>query len=416
MSSEKANVLLAHPGTQHAPRLAGQLYRHELLNEFWTGFAVAKQGFASRFAQALGGERFLGRLGNRLIDSIPPKKIRNTPWLEISTVLKLRKSEDKLSLLHRRNERFQAKIASKSIDNANAIVAFDTSARVLFERCKDRSKPLILDRSIAHPAQWFETQTRLQEEFPQWVSKPEPRPNFLRETEEIEHDMADLVVVGGEFAKETLVNEGLDAEKIQVNPYGVDFDRFSQMPRSATGNRPMRYLFLGSVTARKGIPLLLDAWKQIGWKKNVAELWIAGPCSDSIRALIPQIEGVNVLGKINRTKVPNLLSECDVFVLPSYSEGFGLVLLEAVAAGLPVLTTYNTGGREVVQQDVFGRLFSAGDLDALVEHLRYYRDCPPRREEIMFAAESLRDYFSWNAYGDRWKELLTGLNFACNSD
>jgi len=106
------------------------------------------------------------------------------------------------------------------------------------------------------------------------------------------------------------------------------------------------------------------------------------------------------------------MSESDVFVFPSYFEGFGLVLLEAMAAGIPVLTTTATAGPDIITQDHDGWVTEPGDLNMLVNAMQF---CLQNRDQIATMRETARataERFSWDAYGDRWHAILER---ACNS-
>ena len=126
--------------------------------------------------------------------------------------------------------------------------------------------------------------------------------------------------------------EGIAADKVSVNPYGVDWARLGAAAPTERAGRPLRFLFLGSHLARKGLPVLIEAWRALGARRGDAELWLAGHCGARERALIPDLPGLKVCGLVPHADVPALLAQIDVFVLPSFFEGFGLVLLEALAA------------------------------------------------------------------------------------
>jgi glycosyltransferase involved in cell wall biosynthesis len=191
-----------------------------------------------------------------------------------------------------------------------------------------------------------------------------------------------------------------------INPYGVDWARFAAAPASDRSQRPLRFLFLGSHLARKGLPVLFDAWRALGTKRGDAELWLAGHCGERERALIPELPGLKLLGLVPHADVPALLGQVDVFVLPSFFEGFGLVLLEALAAGVPFISTPHTGAADLPADPVLGQLVPAGSTEALVAALEQALAHPPDRAAVRAAVRALEPRFSWEAYGDRWADLL----------
>jgi starch synthase len=398
-------VLVAHPGTQHAARLARELDRHGHLGEYWTGLALAEGGIAARLA---GGLRRFGPfrgLSNRVLRGVPVARLHRLPRHEIRALLRLRRGEDSLPVLHERNQRFQESIPHASLRASDALIGFDTSSWRLAARAQELQVPFYLDRSIAHPAALARIEEELHQRYPEWCPAAAPRPDYLAQAEAQEHRLAHRIMVGGSFARDTLLAEGIDAEKIIVNPYGVDWDRF-QPGKAEPGGRPRRFLFLGSHIARKGLPVLIDAWRALGVRRGDGELWLAGPCGARERRLIPELPGLRVLGAVPHSDVPSLLARTDVLVLPSFFEGFGLVLLEALAAGVPFIATPHTGAVDLPAGDPFGLTVPVGSTEALRTALEHYLDRPPDRAAVAAACGSLREGFSWQAYGNRWSTHL----------
>ncbi len=374
-----------------------------MLDRFWTGLGFAENSAgatAARWTQLLPG---LGGLGSRVVRGVPRGRIRTTPFTELRALWQLRRGGDPVSVLHDRNAAFQAAIPDAAIADSDAVIGFDTSSWQLAEHCSRMGKPFYLDRTIAHPAVLQQLMSDLASKYPQWTGPLTPRLAGVVEAEKIEHAIARRIVVGGSFARETLMAEGIASERIIVNPYGVDWRRFSAGD-AAPAKRPFRFLYVGSVIARKGVPMLLDAWRALA-PKNV-ELWIAGGIGARERSLIPDLPGLRLLGQVAHSDMAAIYASCDVFVLPSLFEGFGLVILEALASGLPVISTPHTGAVEAVTEDLLGRLVPVASVDALIEAMRHYLSSPPDRAKVAAAASALRQRFSWEAYGDRWATLL----------
>jgi glycosyltransferase involved in cell wall biosynthesis len=398
-------VLLAHPGTQHSYRLARQLERLGLLGEFWTGFALSEEGPWPWLASGLRRMPGLGGLGSRVVRGIPGSRLRTLPVGELRALWRLRRGGESHAVLHARNRGFQQAIPESSLAHSEAVIGFDTSSWILGDRCRQLGRPFYLDRSIAHPAALARILHKLALRYPAWLGSLETRPSELVAAERAEHELAQRIVVGGSFARDTLIAEGIDPARIRVNPYGVEWQSFAAArdPGVAVG-RPFRFLYCGSVTARKGAPVLIEAWRSL--EQGDAELWFAGHVGTRERALIPNLPGLRLLGQVPHSEMAKLYAQCDVFVLPSLFEGFGLVILEALAAGLPVISTPNTGAVDVVTDPALGRLVEAGSVEALATAMRGYLEQPPSGAEVQAAAVKLKDIFSWDAYGDRWAELL----------
>jgi len=273
----------------------------------------------------------------------------------------------------------------------------------LAERTLELGRKFILDRSIGHPLHFQRVLQTLRYQFPEWVDDLPSRLAELSRAEESEHRLADRIVVPSGFVRRTLVEQGIAAEKIFVIPFGVDLNAFRPASRPDT-SRPLRFVFLGSLGARKGVPLLLQAWRLLA--PASAELWLVGPVSARHARLIPALPGLRLIGKVPHPELPALLSQCDVLVFPSYFEGLAQVQLEGMAAGLPVIGTEASGAADLITDGAEGYLIPVGDGGALCDALQRFMHSPGDLATMSRAARSTAERFSWDVYGNRWMNLL----------
>lgn len=401
--NRRPQILLAHPGTQHAFRLAQQLQAHELLAGFWTGFALPDTALVRRMVHVVRKVPGIGGVRSRVAAGLAADRVHAQPVGELAALWQLKRGHEAHQVLHARNRRFQERIPESALRAADAIIGFDTSSWILAQRTRAAGRKFLLDRTIAHPGAVTQILEQLHRAYPEWQARPDTRPPCVVEAEEREHALADRIVVGGSFARNTLITHGAPAEKVVINAYGVDWGRFAAAGRAPRGDRPLRFLFVGSLIGRKGVPILLDAWRRLA---APAELWLVGPCGQRERSLIPDLPGLRVVGKVPHSDLPGVYANADVLVLPSLVEGFGLVLLEALAAGLAIVSTPNTGAIDLVRDPVLGRVVPAGSVEALAEALALYLKKRPDRTEIQRVAAPLEAEYSWAAYGARWAALL----------
>jgi glycosyltransferase involved in cell wall biosynthesis len=130
---------------------------------------------------------------------------------------------------------------------------------------------------------------------------------------------------------------GLDPEKVRVTPGGVDRSRFHPLAGSP-GSCRKYLLFLGSLQPRKNLSGLLEAWREIAGKFPDVELWVAGSSGRAFRLPgMQQTDQVRYLGYVTDASLPRLYAEAQAFIFPSFDEGFGLPVLEAMACGIPVI-------------------------------------------------------------------------------
>ena len=397
-------MLLAHPGTQHSFRLAQQLHRIGDLARFWTGAAYVPESFTGNCICKLpsGLKRLLA---NRRLDSVPNSVVHCQPFVEFGTLLLLREGLAEQQVMFRRNLLFQLYIPERHLRRCSVVVGFDTSSWLLAERAAKRGLPFLLEQTTGHPLSFQRLVPNLQNDFPDWADDFPARLPELQRSDSIEHNLSRYVVVASLFSKRTLLENGVPAEKIIVNPCGVDSRVFT--PSSHDLSRPLRFVFVGSFRAQKGLPLLLKAWRSLSCKS--AELWLVGHGSDRHNRLIGVTDRVKMIGKVPHHELPMILRQCDVLVLPSYFEGFGLVLLEAMACGLPIIATDATSAPDLITDGVEGYVIPVGDLAALVLALERFIDSPANLKSMALAARSCAERNSWEAYGDRWQAILQSV-------
>ncbi len=155
--------------------------------------------------------------------------------------------------------------------------------------------------------------------------------------------------------------------KTAVMPDGVDYEYFRNYPKQKKIKNSV--LFVGRLIKLKGVYDLLKAFEQV--KKSVpdAVLFIAGYGEEEggMKKMIRErgINDVIFLGKINKKGVARYMKSCEVLVLPSYSEGFPLVLVEAMACGMPIVTTNARGLPEIIKNGLNGLIVNVGNYDDL---------------------------------------------------
>lgn len=196
-------------------------------------------------------------------------------------------------------------------------------------------------------------------------------PAFWRLDEKIRR--AAFAVCISDFARRQALEQTAanDRDKLHVVHCGVPLDALA--PRHHDG-RGTRVLFVGRLEPVKGVPLLVEAIAVVSRTKPEVELDIVGDGSDRA-GLEAQAERlgiaarVRVLGFRSQSEVRDLLRRADVFALPSFAEGVPMVLMEAMAAGVPVVATRIAGVPELVEDGVAGFLVAPGDVSTLAEKI-----------------------------------------------
>ncbi len=200
----------------------------------------------------------------------------------------------------------------------------------------------------------------------------------------LQQQQAAAVLVATPAAYNRLLLPQLMSEKIYNLTPGIDAKKFSALIPSEThlpnfADSPLSILFLGKVTHYKGIFVLLDAFERISQQVPSCQLHIAGGWGKEIEQVKDRIRlmsmpsNVSLLGKVERAKIPELMQSSTVLCFPSFSEPFGMVALEAMACGKPIVGS-ESGGLGYLIHEKGGRKVPPGDpvllADALLEVLQ----------------------------------------------
>ena len=175
-------------------------------------------------------------------------------------------------------------------------------------------------------------------------------PEIRREQKCKELELADLLLVPSKFVANT-VREFHPYKSAVIAPYGVDLIGWSPGAERAPRD-VITFLFAGQCSLRKGTPLLLTAWQAAGLKG--ARLQLVGPwrlAEAKKRELPPRCQWT---GPVSSHRLRSIYHEADVFVFPTNFEGRALVVGEALASGLPVLTTSASGADDMVDESCGG--------------------------------------------------------------
>jgi starch synthase len=253
----------------------------------------------------------------------------------------------------------------------------------------------VCDRGSMH----IEVQNEiLAEEFARFGAKYPGIDARVVDRELEEYALCDLIMTPSSSALRSFIEKGVPREKLRLNPYGVDLAMFHREPKR---DRTFRVLFVGTVSLQKGLPYLFDA--MVGLGHPDVELVVIGALEPEMRPIMAKYDGMfRYIGVVARPELYKHYSQASVLVLPSIQEGLALVQAQAMACGVPVIATENTGAADLFSDGVEGFIVPIRDAAAIREKILTLYENPAMREQMGEAAIArVRKIGGWNDYGDR---------------
>lgn len=214
-------------------------------------------------------------------------------------------------------------------------------------------------------------------------------------------------LVASSFTKQTLAEEGVPAEKISVIPYGIDLERFTARKGARGAGRPLRLLFVGTIGQRKGILYLLDALDLL--PAGSVELTVCGRTVDDLELFKNRKTRIHVRPSIDAKGLLDAYQSADLFVFPSLAEGFGHVLLEAMASGLPVISTTRTAAPDLIREQSEGLVIEPGNVIQLAAAIEHFLKRPEDLQSMGQAARARAEHFTWARFRSQTAAVVAGI-------
>jgi starch synthase len=215
--------------------------------------------------------------------------------------------------------------------------------------------------------------------------------------------LADTIFVASSFTRRTLEEASIARTPVHVIPYGSPPTKDKSLA-GVGRHKTLRVLFVGSLGQRKGLSYLLEA---VGILGSAVELTLIGrPPVERCEPLAKALQKHRHIASLPHSSVLDQMRQHDVLVFPSLFEGFGLVLLEAMAQGLPVITTAHTAGPDLITDGVEGYIVPIRSAPALAEKLELLYSDRARLQQMGTCALRRAREVSWNNYADKMVAAL----------
>lgn len=236
-------------------------------------------------------------------------------------------------------------------------------------------------------------------------------PDFLLRRVDREVALADYIFSSSGWLRDDLIARGVPPATVRVLPDGVDLGRFAPPaePTTPPVARPLRVVFVGIVSLGKGVQDLDAAVARCG-PGVVERCEVVGGIVDE--GLVRQTPHITYRGMLHHDEVAQALRDADVFVLPSLGDTMPRVVMEALASGLPVITTNVAGCEHIIQHGENGYIVPWGDPDALAATLRFLAAAPGRRRTVARNARRTAEAWTWPRHAAAFTDWLASLPVA----
>ena len=391
----KTKFIVSHPtGNTFVRALLEQLEKEKLLAKFFTTIGTGKDA-----------GRIVSYLAKRRMYSIPDKKI-SRQWLPEASRLFCGSNGSQ----EQRNRRTDLSYKSLDLKVAKelhrypgfSLHAYEDGAFESFRMAKELGIRKSYEMPIAH---WATVRRLLAEEAerrPDWEptleSTREPESKLIRK--ETELSLADCITCPSEFVLRSIPKKIRAMKPCQVAPFGSPpSSKHLENASERCSKGPLKLLFVGSMSQRKGLGDLFEAMNQLNTK--AITLTVLGQPSMPMSFYRTHYARFEYIGPCSNKQVRRIMEKHDLLVLPSIVEGRALVQQEALSCGLPLLVTPNAGGEDLIEEGKTGFLIPIRQPQTLAKRIEWFINHRAERHEMgQFCQEKARKN-TWSAYAKK---------------
>jgi glycosyltransferase involved in cell wall biosynthesis len=397
-SEPRWRVLIAHPGRQHSHQAALALHEAGYLACYATGIPVSKFQFG-RF-----GQRLLSKYSAYDGVDVPAQLTRLNMVSPVLNRVVARHLPEYLALpLHYEANRIFDRWVATLIgrQHFDAVIVYETSALHSFRAAKKVGAKCILDAASLH---------RIEADQRYEVVLPRAYKSMVDRRKDMEVALADCIFATSDLAAETY-RAHVERVPVKSITLGVDIDRFKPAARhvgsvSSEGST-FTFVFVGTATRRKGFDLLVESVERLLQEGLSFRVLVAGNIDKALLAGQERaLQAIVEYGRIGHDELVSVLGDADCLLLPSRVDSFGMVVPEAMACGLPVIVSDMVGAKQLIEEGRNGFVVPAGDVNALVERMRWSIINRVSLERMSAAARAAAEQASWANYRCRFADAV----------
>lgn len=411
-------VILAHPGQQHSFKVATALKQSGYLYKYFTAVYDKPSSLIMKFVHFVVKGDDVSKVGKRrcpaLLDS---DVVTYYTFLSLCVIILSRfKQTKRLSYALDRKiaDSFGLKVAKYAIKhNVDAVICFSMNETKCFEYLSEHApnikrivdcanSPVMFMKSIYDEDITRTGKNNLKQEVPSFWNKKE------LEKQKSGIEKTQYFLAPSNFVKRGLAFCGVDEQTIHVVHYGSNFVPLASTKHDIP-NDPIKFVYVGQVTYRKGMHYLLDVFSRM--RRTDIHLSVVGgwkPDSD-LFAKYKDCKNIKFYGNVTHDRVRSILCESDVFVFPSLTEGFSLSCMEAFSCGLPIICSNNAGANDVVIEGKNGYTYDFHDKEKLAYLINYLADHKKLHIALREQALSTARTYTWEKYSVELRKAIDNI-------
>jgi len=293
-------------------------------------------------------------------------------------------------------------LVSRVMRRCDILIAFQNAAIYTSQKAKAQGSIVLLDRACPHA---IEVSKRLYKEAKKINVHFEMPKNRQLTRYAKEYEVADLILVPSDYSLNSFIRMGVSKEKLVKVPLSAKIDVPKGLP-----DHPKKLVFgmIGSDFLRKGVYYLIKAFDiaDVGDAKLILNIPKKSVLAHhELKKIVDGNQNIEFCGYLE--DVNDFYKMCSVFCLPSIDDGFGMVVCEAMANGLPVITTDCVGASEFIQNSRNGFVVKAGDTEALARSLTHFYEEP--ESKTIMGKNGREIYLAYDQSGYSYKSQLRCL-------
>jgi glycosyltransferase involved in cell wall biosynthesis len=406
-------ILISHPtGNQNVRAAATGFAEAGIVSSFNTAIA----NFPGSIMDSLSKYKPFSILGKRRFDPMIKAITETSPWLELGRLFALQARLHSLTehehgvfsidaVYRDLDKRVAAILKYRGNPEITGVYAYEDGASLSFKQAKKMGLECFYDLPIGY---WRAGNAILEAEKERWPAWKETLVGLRNSADKLnrkdeELRLADRIFVASKFTARTLQRFPGPLPPIEVIPYGFPAV-VREKDYSPNERRPLKLLFVGGLSQRKGIADLFAVAEAL--KRFVTLTVVGNKLNNNCRALDIELAKHRWIPSLPHKDILDLMKMHDVLVFPSLFEGFGLVITEAMSQGTPVITTDHTAGPDIIEHGRNGWIIQAGSTEALKRSIEEILEDRSVITEAGRAAMQTARQRPWETYGRELAESV----------